>query len=326
MLGAPGIYDEARQRPVQLNSPKQRLLLGALLAWRSSPVPTAALIKEVWGDFAPDKAVNALQAHVSRLRQLLIESEPARAKTPRLIARGSGYLLDVRPEELDCVRFRLLVTRALRCADDPDTAARLLQRAMALWSSPDPQADSYGPLYAQVAARFEEERLRALEHLYGVTIRLGRCEEVLAPLRELAVAHPERPVFRDQLALVQRQLERRPSSPSGPPRKAGVWTRPEPVAPRPTNVAPPMRDMAGTQEIDRLRQHVDRLTEEQELLWAALEKMTTLVAPEGSLLPHRRDAASVPPLEDLGTLRYSSRDLLIRSMMPGPGPGLGPGT
>ncbi|MBL1102121.1 AfsR/SARP family transcriptional regulator [Streptomyces coffeae] len=326
MLGAPGIYDEARQRPIRLNSPKQRLLLGALLAWRSSPVPTAALIKEVWGDLAPDKAVNALQAHVSRLRQLLIESEPARAKTPRLIARGSGYLLDVRPEELDCVRFRLLVARALKCADDPNTAAQLLQRAMALWSSPDPQADSYGPLYAQIAARLEEERLRALEHLYAVTIRLGRCEEVLAPLKELAAAHPERPVFRDQWALARRRWEQQPSSPPRPPHEAGVWPSPEPVAPRPTAVAPPARDTAATQEIDRLRQHVDRLTEEQGLLWAALEKMTTLVAPESSLLPRRRDTASPPALEDLGELHHSSADLLIRSLKTRRGFHLGPTT
>ena len=103
------------------------MLLGALLMRAQAPVPTDELIFELWGNNAPDKAGNALQAHVSRLRQQLIEVEPSRASCPRLVARGQGYLLQARPEEFDSVQFRLQVARAGRQLEaDPRTASVLL--------------------------------------------------------------------------------------------------------------------------------------------------------------------------------------------------------
>ncbi|MFD7169312.1 AfsR/SARP family transcriptional regulator [Streptomyces violascens] len=337
ILGAPSIYDEDRRRPVPLKSPKQRLLLGALLARPSSPVPTERLITEVWGAHAPDKAVNALQAHVSRLRQSLIESEPARANRPRLMARGTGYLLEVRPEELDCTRFRLLVARARACENaDPGQAAQLLDRALALWSDRDPHTGSYGPLFTEAAARLDQERLAALELLYGAKIRLGRARHLVGPLEELAVAYPERPVFRDQLANVRRQLERTtarstcavststgtstgtpPGTSAGPRPEAAVRPRhdrvPHQVPITPVQGRSARADLVNAQEIDRLQQHIDRLTHEQRSLWEALERMTALVAPGAGAadpLAHRRAPA------DLG---YTSRELLSRVLVTRPG-------
>lgn len=206
VLGSPEIYDDVRRRSVPLNSPKQRVLLGVLLVRIDSVVPTEALINELWGCNAPDKAINALQAHVSRLRQQLIEVEPPRANTPRLIARGSGYLLQARPEELDSVQFRLQVARARRqLATDPEAAATLLRRALGLWRGPALDGGSHGPLCAGVAARLEEERLLALETLCDASIGAGRHRQVIGRLEELVAAHPLRERFRDQLALARRQ-------------------------------------------------------------------------------------------------------------------------
>lgn len=202
VLGPPEIYDDVRQRSVQLNSPKQRVLLGVLLVRLGSAVPTEALINELWGRNAPDKAINALQAHVSRLRQQLIEVEPARANTPRLVARGSGYLLQARPDELDSVQFRLQAARAQRQLEtDPHAAAALLRKALRLWRGPALDGGSHGPLCAGVAARLEEERLLALEDLCDASIRIGHHRQVVGQLEELVVAHPLRERFRDQLVL-----------------------------------------------------------------------------------------------------------------------------
>ncbi|MET9427794.1 MULTISPECIES: AfsR/SARP family transcriptional regulator [unclassified Streptomyces] len=325
VFGTLEIFDEVRQRRIHLNSPKQRLLLGALLARPSSPVPKDELIREVWGERAPDKAANALQAHVSRLRQLLIESEPARANTPRLIARGPGYLLHVRPEELDCVEFRLLAARARKCVvSDPATAVALLQRALMLWRGPAQHGSYYGPLYTEAAARLEEERLRALENLYNASVRIGRYRQVLAPLEELVAAHPDRVGFRSQLVLARHHAQCRAEATTGSVRRAGTALSPGhrpdvrtwPQAGTNRSAAerggPVGADSTNAQEIDRLRKHVDRLTDEQQALRAALEYLSSRVPP---LPPH---LAPVPHPET-GELSDSSGGLLARVLSTRPG-------
>ncbi|MGR8007780.1 AfsR/SARP family transcriptional regulator [Streptomyces hypolithicus] len=315
VLGPPEIYDEVRQRSVQLNSPKQRVLLGVLLVRLGSPVPTEALINELWGRNAPDKAINALQAHVSRLRQQLIEVEPARANTPRLVARGSGYLLQARPDELDSVQFRLQAARAQRqMGADPHAAAALLRKALKLWRGPALDGGSQGPLCAGVAARLEEERLLALEDLCEASINAGRHRHVVGPLEELVAAHPLRERFRDQLALslqrcgrhadaraVRETARLRPAletadGPATTLRAAAASVRQihdaghqwhgygaaghpagEPAG-ETVSAAEDCRDGGGDDlELLRLRRRVDQLTSEQDSLRSELDRLVALV-------------------------------------------------
>ncbi len=319
VLGAPEIYDDVRQRSVQLNSPKQRVLLGVLLVRLGSPVPTDALINELWGRNAPDKAINALQAHVSRLRQQLIEVEPARANTPRLVARGSGYLLQARPDELDSVQFRLQASRAQRQLEsDPHAAAALLRKALKLWRGPALDGGSHGPLCAGVAARLEEERLLALEDLCDASIRVGQHRQVVGRLEELVVAHPLRERFRDQLVLsLQRcgrqgearavrdtvRMRRAPETATGslPLRPASVRQIHEAghrwhghaVVDHPAadshHEGDHYRETASDLELLRLRRRVDQLTSEQDSLRTELDRLMAMV--ERSSAGHRRDSA-----------------------------------
>lgn len=246
VLGPPGIYDDVRQRSVRLTSPKQRVLLGALLVRLGTPVPTEELIRELWGSNAPDKAGNALQAHVSRLRQQLIEVEPSRANTPRLVVRGAGYVLQARPDELDSVRFRLQVTRAGRLLEsDPHAATLLLRKALGLWAGSALEGGTHGPLCSAAAARLEEERLLALEDLCDAQLRLGRHRQVVRRLEELVAAHPLRTRFRDQLAVALRRCGRHSEARAV---DETVW-RPraaEPGAPARTDNVRVLRDPAGT--------------------------------------------------------------------------------
>ncbi|MFE5580733.1 BTAD domain-containing putative transcriptional regulator [Kitasatospora sp. NPDC056531] len=222
ILGPAEIFDEARQRRVQLNSPKQRMLLGALLARLGTPVPTDLLIRELWGGDAPDKVGNALQAHVSRLRQVLIEAEPARANAPRLVARGTGYLLQARPDEIDSSHFRMEVIRARRLvASDPRTAYSLLCKALKLWRGPALDGGAGGPLCAGAAAQLEEERLRALEDRYDAALRLGLQWQVVGQLEELVTTHPGRERFHEQLAVALKRCGREVEEPAGAGRERG---------------------------------------------------------------------------------------------------------
>ncbi|MBT2389531.1 winged helix-turn-helix domain-containing protein [Streptomyces sp. ISL-1] len=304
VLGPPEIYDEVRQRSVRLTSPKQRVLLGVLLVRMGSPVPAEALINELWGRHAPDKAGNALQAHVSRLRQQLIEVEPSRANTPRLVARGSGYLLQARPDELDSVQFRLQVARAQReLKTDPHTACELLRKALKLWRGPALDGGSHGPLCAGVAARLEEERLLALEDLCDASLRLGQHRQVVGQLKELVVAHPLRDRFRDQLALSLQRCGRQSDARAAHVRAVRLrqiheggsrWHGPDaaehhPVAGESRDADLAGRDGASGLELVRLRRRVDQLTSEQHTLRSEVERLMALVEERTS--GRRRDSA-----------------------------------
>ncbi|GAA2259094.1 transcriptional regulator RedD [Streptomyces ruber] len=316
VLGPPGIYDDVRQRSVQLTSPKQRVLLGALLVRPGTPVPTEELIRELWGDNAPDKAGNALQAHVSRLRQQLIEVEPSRANTPRLVVRGSGYVLQARPDELDGVRFRLQVTRAKRLLDaDPHAAAVLLRKALGLWEGAALEGVTQGPLCSAAAARLEEERLLALEDLCDAQLRLGAHRQVVHRLEELTAAHPTRTRLRDQLVVALQRCGRhgearalretawrpRAADSGAPARTDNVRVLRDPAGPRPAAVDRPVAgdrpddadlvDSPGThgRELVRLRVRVEELTSQQHVLRSELERLTALV--EERVRVPRRDSA-----------------------------------
>lgn len=202
VLGLPEVYDEVRQRSVPLNSPKQRTLLGALLVRPGSLVPAGKLIQELWTDRPPSKSANALQAHVSRLRHLLIELEPERAGSPRLVAHGDGYLLRARQEETDSWQFCHAAVRARRlAATDPLAACTLLRRALRLWRGAAFEGCAPGPVCAAEAARLEECRLSALEILYDAALRADLHGQVVGELERLTVEHPGRARFHHLLTL-----------------------------------------------------------------------------------------------------------------------------
>jgi DNA-binding SARP family transcriptional activator len=301
ILGPAEIYDDARGRRVRLNSPKQRMLLGALATRPGTPVPAVLLVRELWGDDAPDKAANALQAHVSRLRQVLTEVEPARAKAPRLVARGAGYLLQVRPDEIDSAQFRTEAAQARRfAAGDPRTAYTLLTKALKLWRGPAMDGGRGGPLCAGAAARLEEERLQATEDLYDAALRLGVERQVVGPLEALVAAHPGRERFRRQLAVARGRTGRR-GAPSAAARdvdrrrearemcevrEAGrtavkaAWAGqlpsvalPFPSPVRSGSVQPAPDDPASALEVFRLRLQVEQLMSEQSRLRSAIERL-----------------------------------------------------
>ncbi|MEJ8634728.1 AfsR/SARP family transcriptional regulator [Streptomyces sp. MS2.AVA.5] len=202
ILGAPELYDEKRHRRIPLTSPKQRMLLGALLARANSPVPRERLVRELWGALPPKKARNTLNAHVSGLRKALTEAEPERATTPRLVAHACGYLLQARRTEMDSGQFCLAVDQAQRmCRIDPQSAYATLRGALGLWRGTALEGGPHGPVCAALVARLEEERQQALEILFDSALRTGRHRRIIPELEEVTAAHPLRERFHDQLML-----------------------------------------------------------------------------------------------------------------------------
>ena len=166
-------------------------MLAALLLRAGEVVSVAALAEAIWDDAPPPSARNTIQGDIKRLRRLL---GPASA---RIVTRAPGYLIEVRPGELDSSTVTELRAEASAKAHagEWDRAARLLRDALALWTG-DPLADVRSAFLQRTeASRLAELRLDALEECAEADLRLGRNEACAADLRALAAGHP----FRERL-------------------------------------------------------------------------------------------------------------------------------
>jgi SARP family transcriptional regulator, regulator of embCAB operon len=285
MLGVPEVYDETQHRGVRLTSSKQGTLLGALLARPGTPVPVDTLVHEVWGDDPPGKAGNALQAHVSRLRQTLSLVQPEQGNRSRLQSHRSGYVLRARERETDCGWFRLTVARARLVGErDPQAAYRQLRQALELWRGEVLEGSVRGPICAAMAQDLERVRLDALEAMFDVALRTGRHAQVLTELREAVRAYPHHARFRAQLALTPQQdvpaAGRVPVPGHGPARRTGLRAERLVGSASPDRYTRP--GQAGqADELDRLRGLVQLLVSEQRSLRIRLERLSALVGHEG---------------------------------------------
>jgi DNA-binding SARP family transcriptional activator len=177
-------------RAVALGGPRQRTLLALLLTRANEIISRDRLIDVLWNEDPPRTASNALQYHVSQLRKALGDAAP-------IVTREPGYLIEVRPDELDLFRFERLVAGAEGIP--PTDAARLLREALTLWRGP-PLADLAAEPSAQSEIRrLEELRLLALERRLEADRLVGRSRELVAELEALVREHPLREPFRAEL-------------------------------------------------------------------------------------------------------------------------------
>jgi predicted ATPase/DNA-binding SARP family transcriptional activator len=185
-------------RQLQLGGTRERALLAILLIHPGEVVSADRLIEELWGGDLPGHPSNALQVVVSRVRKAL----EASAGPGRLITRKPGYLLEVRPDELDADRFGQLVEQARR-ADPTDHPGRLslLDEALGLWRGPALAEFEVEGFAREKIARLEEERIRAVEMAAEAKLALGRHAELVVELKALVAANPLRERLRGYLML-----------------------------------------------------------------------------------------------------------------------------
>ncbi|AYN40601.1 AfsR/SARP family transcriptional regulator [Streptomyces dangxiongensis] len=166
--------------PLPIGGPRLRTLLAALALRPGRTTTPDTLIGEIWADAPPQDAPAALQALVGRLRRTL-------GRHAVTYAPG-GYRLEATEDDVDLHVFERLTrvgTHALT-AGDPATAHRTLTEALALW---------HGPALADLpdrtaAARPDALRLDAARARAAAALALGRAQEAVPELRELATAHP----------------------------------------------------------------------------------------------------------------------------------------
>src|SRR5919106_1641091 len=125
LLGPLEVWDG--ERAIPLGGPKQRAVLAHLLLHGNEVVATEKLIDDIWGETPPEAARNSLQTYISLLRKTLGDGG-------RIEARPPGYVIHLKDDELDALRFEQLVSDArARMGADPSAAIRVLEDALALW-------------------------------------------------------------------------------------------------------------------------------------------------------------------------------------------------
>jgi len=176
---------------VAVPAPKQRALLGLLLLHANEPVSQQELIEQLWGEQAPRTARASLQNLVHALRRVIGQETLER--------QPGGYVLHVKPGELDLQRFEQLVSDARRAG--PKERAVTLRDALELWRGPPLVEFPLEPFLQFEIARLEEERLTALEDRVDAELELGLHEDLAAELRSLVEHFPLRERIWGQLML-----------------------------------------------------------------------------------------------------------------------------
>jgi predicted ATPase/DNA-binding SARP family transcriptional activator len=172
---------------VEIPGRRLRALLIRLALDPGRVVSAERLIDDLWQDEPPNAAHNALQALVSRLRALVGRSTIEQG--------GGGYRLNVRPEDVDLVRFGMHVRygRASLESGDAATAAQSLRDALGLWRG-TPLSDVEGMPFAEPETfALDEQRVAAVECLVDALLaQPAPAADLLPELEQLRIAFPLR--------------------------------------------------------------------------------------------------------------------------------------
>ncbi|WP_066946668.1 AfsR/SARP family transcriptional regulator [Streptomyces lushanensis] len=189
--------------PVELGGTRQRAALGFLLLHANRVVPTSQLLDALWPtDRAPMTARKILQNAVWRLRRALAHAAGSE-DAPELVTRSPGYMLRVRPGQIDLLVFQQRVAegRAALAAGDPRTASRVLRDALSLWQGvalADLVED--GTAWPQLTA-VQEKRLDVMEDRFEAELACGGHHAVLRELEAFVEAEPLRERASQQLMI-----------------------------------------------------------------------------------------------------------------------------
>ncbi len=184
--------DDGESMPV--SGAKLRTLL-ALLALEAGKVVAAdRLIDSLYGEQLPQRADNALQLLVSKLRQVF---KVGGVSGQVIVTQAPGYLLNVPPEDVDALRFVTLVAdgRELLGAEEHGKTSSVLREALGLWRGQALAEFAFDDFALGQRVRLEEVRLSALEDCIEAELELGRHLEVAGELAKLVADNPlrERP-------------------------------------------------------------------------------------------------------------------------------------
>lgn len=193
--------------PLTINAPKLRIVLATLLLQANTTVSVDRLGERLWGENLPSTARKTAQLFVQRLRRVLGEDTTSEAL---IQTRPDGYLIMVRPDQLDLLRYRQLVDGARQAERSGDLLTELsrLNDALACWRGSALSDVPSESLHREDVMQLAEERLRAQERRMQISLELGRHREVISELVRLTKEHPWQESFWVQLITALRRSNR----------------------------------------------------------------------------------------------------------------------
>src|SRR5262249_27913238 len=180
---------------VDIGSGKRGALLAHLLIHANEVVSAERLRDELWEQDPPATASKSVQVYVSQLRKALPTNGCA------LSTRGTGYVLEVEPDQIDARVFEQRLVSAQTSLADGDAAGALVaaRQGLELWRGPALDDVAYESFAQREAARLEELRLVAIETRIQAQLALGEHSRVVSELDSLVAGHPLNESFRAQL-------------------------------------------------------------------------------------------------------------------------------
>lgn len=181
-----------------LRGRRTHIILAVLALENNWAVSLDRLVDAVWGTSPPASARTQIRICVSALRRTFAD-----AGMPGLIETyHSGYRLRLAESDLDATVFdsRVRHARALASEGREAEAVMELREALSLWNGPA-LAGLVCPALEWGARRLEEGHLRAIEERIRLELALGRHEDLIGELIELAAKHPYREPLHGRLML-----------------------------------------------------------------------------------------------------------------------------
>ncbi|TWP50698.1 hypothetical protein FKR81_19000 [Lentzea tibetensis] len=178
--------------PVPVTADKHRALLAGLLLRANRLVTVTQLAGWLWGDEPPANARGTIQNYVARLRRSLGD------RGELIRTEACGYLIRLRPDQLDLTSFDALVGAA-DAEGDPAAEAALLEQALGLWRGVPLSNICADGLTGIEVSELVERMLLVRERYFDARLRLGTHEALIPELRAMTEAHPLRERFRAQL-------------------------------------------------------------------------------------------------------------------------------
>jgi DNA-binding SARP family transcriptional activator len=168
--------------PLQVSGLRRKAVLAALALHAGEVVGADRLLAAVWGDAAPQTAVNTLQSHVSSLRNILGDKGA-------ILARPPGYVLDLGVDGTDVQAAERLLRHGEQ-SSSPAEAVRHLNDALALWRGP-PLADvSSLAWFEGYVRRLDQLRTRVRQALSEARLAAGEHEQAVPELERMVADHP----------------------------------------------------------------------------------------------------------------------------------------
>ncbi|HEV2377098.1 MAG TPA: BTAD domain-containing putative transcriptional regulator, partial [Streptosporangiaceae bacterium] len=183
LLGPMEVWQGSTRIPV--NAPREQALLAVLLLNADRVVAAERLMELVWGDDPPAGTKDTMHTLVWRLRRQL---------GAVLVTSPPGYVVRVRPDQVDVQRFeaQLQLGRRAAAAGRAAQAADLLGSALALWRGEPLAGVAAEGLCRMECPRLAELHLQAVEARIDALLALGEHQAVVGELSSLVAAHPLR--------------------------------------------------------------------------------------------------------------------------------------